>query len=148
MSLFFTQNGLTRPTRLSEKTRLFANESLNHRYGLDTKKCMSVSLDDIPNIETLTPIQQYDAAIEKIVLEAPARICEGELISGAATLGLAISHRVPATINGKEICSSISHLTIDFETVLKHGVNALIEKAELAFTNYKGTEKEPFAKSS
>lgn len=145
---FYAPNALIRPIRLSETTRRFAYESLDHKYGMDTKKTMAVSLDDITNIENYSPIQKYDAAIEKIAREAPIRICDGELISGAATLGLAISHRVPATLKNEPICSSISHLTIDFETVLKYGVNSLIEKAEISLRKYKGTEKEPFAKSA
>ena len=145
---FYAPNGLTRPVRLSEQTRRFAFDSLNHKYGLDTKNNMAVSLDGISDIENYTPLQKYDAAIQKIALEAPIRICDGELISGAATLGLAISHRVPATLKNEPICSSISHLTIDFETVLKYGVNSLIEKAEISFQKYKGTKKEPFARSA
>ena len=35
---FFSQNNLTRPVRLSEMTRTFAFDSLNHKYGLDTLK--------------------------------------------------------------------------------------------------------------
>ena len=42
---FISPNGLERPVRLSEKTRLFAYESLNRKYGLDTRKTPSVTLD-------------------------------------------------------------------------------------------------------
>mgnify|MGYP007084611787 CR=1 FL=1 len=34
---FYTQGGLRRPVRLSEKTRQFAYDSLHHKYGLDTR---------------------------------------------------------------------------------------------------------------
>ena len=42
---------------------------------------------------------------------------------------------------------SISHLTIDFETVLKYGVDHIRREAEEALEKYRGTEKEAFAKS-
>ena len=115
---FFAVNG-ERPTRLSEATRQFAYESLNHKYGKKTVDVQNVSLDDLPDYESMTPLQQYDAAIERIATQAPIRICENEKISGAATLGAALRHMVPAAYNGKDICRSFSHLTIDFETVLK-----------------------------
>lgn len=38
-------------------------------------------------------------------------------------------------------------MTIDFETVLKKGVNYIQNQAEIALQKYKGTEKEPFAQS-
>ena len=44
---FYTPNGRRRPIRLSEATRLFAFESLNRKYGLDTLKTDSIPLDDI-----------------------------------------------------------------------------------------------------
>lgn len=140
----YTQNKQIRPKRLSEQTFQFAYESLHRKYGLDTLKTEAVVLDDIENFDMLPPLKKYDLAITKIVKNAPLRICEGEKISGAATLGLAISHVVPATYNGDAIYSSISHLTIDFESVLRYGVNGIREKVKIAFNKYKGTEKEAF----
>ena len=143
---FFATNG-KRPIRLSNATRRFAYESLNYKYGKETWETQGVSMDDCENFEELSPLQKYDAAIERIVKEAPIRICEGEKISGAATFGNAINHVVPATFNGKPFCYSVSHLTIDFETVLKKGVNHLLKQAEESLKEYKGTEKEPFVLS-
>ena len=145
--IFYTQNGGKRPIRLSEQTRKFAYESLGRKYGLDTLKTDSISLDNIENFSVLSSIEKYDIAILKIAEEAPIRVCEGEKISGAATLGLAIKHAVPATYNGTPVCSSISHLTVDFETVLKEGVNSIKIKAEEAYEKYRTTEKEAFSKS-
>ena len=122
--------GLQRPVRLSSETRRFARESLDHKYGLDTRKTPSVSLDGIAGIDTLSQIEKYNIAIEKIAAEAPIRICDGELISGAATLGTAILHRVPATIDGNPLFNSVSHLTIDFETVLKYGISYIRQNVE------------------
>ena len=140
----YTQNKQIRPRRLSAQTFQFAYESLHRKYGLDTLKTEAVILDDIEKFDALNPLQKYDLAITKIAKNAPIRICEGEKISGAATLGLAIRHVVPATYKDKTIFSSISHLTIDFESVLKYGVNGIKEKVENAFNKYKGTEKEEF----
>ena len=119
---FFAVNG-KRPVRLCEETRRFALDSLNHKYGHDTWRVDGVSMDDIENFASLSPIEKYDLAIERIAKTAPIRICEGEKISGSATLGMAISHTIPATFGGKPVfSSSISHLTIDFETIVKKGI--------------------------
>lgn len=144
---FYTQNGGKRPIRLSDTTRKFAYESLNRKYGLDTLKVEAIPLDNINDFESLSTIEKYDLAIEKIAEEAPIRICEGEKISGAATLGMAIQHCIPATCGGRSICSSISHLTVDFETVLKYGVNSIKKNAKLSYEKYRGTEREAFVKS-
>ena len=74
-------------------------------------------------------------------------ICEEERISGAATLGDAINHVIPATFAGNEFFPSISHLTIDFETVLKKGISGIRRDAEEALEKYRGTDREPFARS-
>ncbi|MBQ8475059.1 MAG: hypothetical protein IJ499_05295, partial [Clostridia bacterium] len=143
---FFAVNG-KRPVRLSDTTRLFAYESINHKYGHDTWQKSSVTMDSIDNFDILSPINQYDLAIRRIAEEAPIRICNGEKISGAATLGISITHNVPATYKGNTIFGSVSHLTVDFETVLDKGVNHIVEKAEASYEKYRGTEKEPFALS-
>lgn len=145
--IFYSQNGNQRPVRLSEKTRQFAYDSLHRKYGLDTLKTMSVSLDDVDGFNDLSAIKKYDHAILRIAETAPIRICEGELVSGAATLGMAIHHMIPAAHGGESICGSISHLTVDFETVLKYGVNTIKGKVKASYEKYKGTEKEAFAKS-
>ena len=120
---FWAANGLQRPIRLCEKTRQFAKDSLERKYGKQTKATPAVLLDDVAEFTSLSMLERYDLAITRIANEAPIRICDGELISGAATLGLAIDHCVPATYGGTHICNSISHLTVDFETVLKLGAS-------------------------
>jgi len=100
---FYTQNGGKRPIRLSKQTRQFAYESLERKYGLDTLKTNSISLDNNENYSAFSALEKYDIAILKIAEEAPIRVCEGEKISGAATLGMAIHHRIPATHAGESI---------------------------------------------
>ncbi|MBQ7700073.1 MAG: hypothetical protein IJT49_07010 [Clostridia bacterium] len=144
---FASVNGIERPVRLCEKTRAYAEESLGHKYGLDAKKTPCVSLDGITGFESFSPVQKYDAAIRAIAENAPLRICDGELISGAATLGAAISHVVPAFYNGAAVYMSNSHLTADFFSIVKDGIDSIRKKAEQAYRKYKGTDKEEFAKS-
>ena len=144
---FYAQNGKKRPIRLSQETRRFAYESLNRKYGLEALDNLAISLDGVEDLEKLSAIEKYDLAVKRIASEAPIRICEGERISGAATLGLAIKHYVPATYNGKPIIQSVSHLTIDFESVLKHGVLDIKKKACEAYEKYKDTEKGRFSRS-
>lgn len=145
--IFFASNGQKRPIRLSERTRQFAWDSLNRKYGRETKKTPAVAMDDIADFASLPSIKRYDLSIDRIVREAPLRICEGELISGAATLGFAIEHRVPATLGGKHFFGSISHLTVDFETVLKKGVDHIRREAEESLARHRGTDREPFLQS-
>ena len=144
---FSSANGIERPIRLSEATRRFALDSLSHKYGLETRKNQCVELS-VEETEGLTDLEKYDLAIKKIALEAPLRICPGELISGAATLGAAIDHKVPAFCDGKHLFWSISHLTVDFETVVRKGVGYIEEQAKTAFIKYQGTEREAFCKSA
>ena len=143
---FFAVNG-KRPVRLSDETRKFAFDSLDFKYGKEAWENYAVNMDDYEGFENLSPINKYDVIIEKIAREAPVRICEGEKLSGAATLGSAINHDVPALSGGKKVFSSISHLTIDFETVINKGINFIEENAKEAYKKYKNTEKEPFSKS-
>jgi len=144
---FFAVNRI-RPVRLSEQTRKFAFDSLNHKYGLETWNTPAVSMDDYEGFDNLTPLQKYDAAIECIVKNAPVRICDSEKLSGAATLGMAISHNIPVTFEKKPVfSSSISHLTIDFETVIRKGVNYIQKQAEASLKKYKATKKEAFIRS-
>lgn len=120
---FRTASKTPRPIRLSEEIRAWANDSLNGKYGDEVMKTPGVSLDDIESFEKLDNFDRYDLSVRRIAEQAPIRICEQELISGSATLGMAISHVVPATYNGSFWTWSISHLTIDYEKVLKMGIN-------------------------
>lgn len=142
---FYCPNG-KRPVRLSEATRLFAYESLNAKYGRDAEKTMTVEADSVEG--ELSPQKIYDLGITAIAKKAPIRICEGELVSGAATLGEAILHKVPARYKGELVAyRSTSHLTIDFESVLKYGVNDIEKRAREALEKYRGTDKQEFAES-
>ena len=93
MMKFFAVNG-QRPTRLSEATRLFAYESMNHKYGKETWENYAVSMDDYPNFDKLSSMDKYDVTVERIVKTAPIRICKNERISAAATLGIAIDQKM------------------------------------------------------
>lgn len=144
---FYSSSKMKRPIWLCESTRKFAYESLNHKYGLDTKKTPCVTLDHIEDFDQMTELEKYDAAIKEIVTKAPIRICENEKISGAATLGKAIEHVIPATYRDKALCSSVSHLTIDFPSVLKYGIKHIRENVFMSLEKYQGTNKEAFVKS-
>lgn len=144
---FFAVNG-KRPIRLCEQTRRFAFDSIHHKYGKDTWETPGVAMDDYEGFESLSKLQKYDAVIEQIARTAPIRICDGEKISGAATLGIAIKHNIPATFHGEKVfSSSVSHLTLDFETVVKKGVREIKAQALASLEQYRGTEKEAFAQS-
>ncbi len=139
---FFTFSEEERPIRLSEETRQFAFDSLNHKYGLDTRKTSAATMDHIAGFSEMNDLQKYDLCISEIVKQAPVRICDGEKLSGAATLGLAIGHVVPATIEGRHIFPSVSHLTIDFEMVLMKGMNGIESDIKARLTDETLTERQ------
>lgn len=144
---FFTLYKGGRPVRLSGETRQFAYESLHHRYGLQTRETPCVSLDGEEDFDALTPLEKYDRCLRRIAEEAPIRICEGEKISGAATLGDAISHVVPARRGGVSLMGSISHLTADFAKPLRIGLDGMLQEIKEAAARNTDPEKEPFYRS-
>ncbi len=139
---FFTYFNEPRPVRLCQATRQFAFDSLNHKYGLDTKKTDHVDMDDVPGFESLTDIEKYNQCISRIIAQAPVRICEGEKLSGAATLGMAITHNIPARYQGKPIYSSVSHLTMDYKTTLQYGVDKIAADVEARLQDESLTERQ------
>lgn len=144
---FFTAVGEKRPVRLSEATRKFAFDSLNHKYGKDTARCYSISFDADGEYAALDDIGKYDAAIRKIALESPIRICEGELLSGAATLGASVYHGVPTSVDGVCTFSSVSHLTVDFPKVLRIGFDGIRKEVELSLSKHTGEKERRFLES-
>lgn len=146
---FYTSSKFKRPVRLSEQTRKFAWESLNHKYGKDTRKTPHVTLDHIPGYEKMSRFEKYDTALREIVTKAPIRICEGELLSGAATLGDAINHQLPARYRDEipGYFTGVSHLTIDFSEVLAIGMNGIREKVLRSLAMQQEEEKKQFVES-
>ena len=146
---FYTSSNIKRPIRLSGKTRQFAYESLNHKYGVDTLKTPNVSLNHIKNYESMSALEKYNAAIYEIVTKAPVRICENELLSGAATLGDAILHQIPAVYRDEQrgYYTGVSHLTVDFFEVLEIGMNGVREKAEKSLVTHNDPSKREFIES-
>ncbi len=145
---FYTVSKEPRPVRLSEGTRTFAYTYLEeHLGGREAMKNPAVTLDHIEGIGEMTPLERYDLAIREIAEKAPIRVFNGERISGSATLGLAIHHVVPATVGGNPIHSSISHLTVDFGTVLRRGLRGIRDDVLAAMAVHAGTDREPFLQS-
>lgn len=136
-----------RPIRLCEETRKFAFDSQTGIYGRQAKETPFVVMDDVPGFAKMSPLAKHDAMIEKIVREAPIRICENEKISGSASLGAAISHIIPAMFDGKKVFDSISHLTIGYEDILHHGIEGLRKKAEASLAMQTEERKIHFVKS-
>ena len=121
--------GLTRPERLRDETRQFALESMKGKYGDEARSSPAVSLDGIEGFDSLTPDEQYAAAVESIARDCPLRFIPGELIVGSATLGAAIDHVVPAFRNGRPVFPSVSHVTLGFRRILELGLDGI--EAEL-----------------
>ncbi len=146
---FFTYSDRKRPVRLCESTRRFAYESQHYRYGRDTRAVPNVSLGHIEGYEGLSALAKYNVAISEIAKNAPIRICDGERISGAATLGDAINHMLPAVRDGEERgqFSGVSHLTVDFFEVLRIGMDGIRKKATASLERQTEPYKTEFVES-
>jgi len=133
---FLCTTGLKRPVRLCEETRQFAWESLHGKYGDEAMKTMGVEVDAFAGFEQMDPgdryanCRRYSHCIDAIVRKCPLRLIEGEKVVGAATLGIAIHHMVPASYNGKWVFGSVSHVTLGFDRVLKIGINGIAKDLE------------------
>ena len=146
---FYTSSGVPRPVRLSEATRRFAMESLNHKYGRETRRIPCVTMDHIPGYLKMSKLARYDLAIREIAEKAPLRICPGEKLSGAATLGDAILHRLPAGHKAivREYSCGTSHLTVDFFEVLAIGMDGIRLKAEQSLASQNDPDRQEFLRS-
>lgn len=146
---FYTSSKHKRPVRLSEETRRFAYESLNHKYGLDTDRTPHIDVNHIKNYKELSPLERYNIGVSEIVSKAPIRICDGELISGAATLSDAKNHAFPAMHNdiARDYNTGVSHFTADFFEVLEIGMDGIRKKAEKSLAGHTDPKKIDFIKS-
>ncbi len=142
---FYTVYKDPRPVRLSEATRQFAYDSLeNHAYGLEAMKTPAVTMDHIEGFAELSLLEKERLYLREIVEKCPIRLIQGERICGAATLGLAIHHVIPATFGGNPIFSSISHLTMQFSHILDEGLNGIRRRVEESIKLHEGGEEIPF----
>ena len=146
---FYTSSEEKRPIRLSEETRRFAYESVyEHKYGKETAAVNDISMNgETDCFEKLSDVEKYDLSVRTLAKKAPLRICRGEKISGAATVGVAIFGTVPATYDGRSFFGGVTHLTADFETVLKIGYGGLREKIYKAKNKCRDKERLPFYNS-
>ena len=138
---FFTSGPEKRPIRLCEKTREFAFESMKGKYGDEAMKNHAVALDGVCGFEDMSDLDKYDAAVRTIAEKAPLRLCSAERVFGAATLGLAIRHKVPVTFKGESVLEGVSHLTLEFGKLLKKGLRGYRKEIASRRSGY-ATEKE------
>lgn len=128
--IFPTASLTNRPIRLSDQIRDWAWRSMHGQYGDEALTHMSVSMDDVAGFDLLPEIDRQDMAIRRIAEEAPLRICEEELLCGAATLGSGIQHYNLATWQGTSVFECRSHLTLKLDRVVREGLDAY--KADIA----------------
>ena len=145
---FYTAYKEPRPIRLSEATRQFAYDSLeSHAYGLEAMKTPAVTMDHMEGFGELSPLEKERLILREIAEKCPIRLIQGERICGAATLGLAIHHVIPATFEREAIFPSVSHLTVDFSMILKEGLNGIRARVEASLDAHRGTERDRIAVS-
>lgn len=122
--IFPTASTQPRPVRLSERTRDWAWRSMHGEYGDDAMRHSSVTLDDVEGFDQLPEIDRHDLAIRRVAEAAPLRICEEELLCGAATLGNGIIHYNIATYQGASVYECRSHLTLKLDKVVREGLDS------------------------
>ena len=128
--IFHTAYKGGRPVRLSEETRAFAEESLRGKYGDETLKTPFVTMDEVAGFGEREDYDKYDEMIRRIAERAPVRVTEREKICGAATLGAAIDHLVPAFYAGKPVFSGVSHLTCGFDRAVREGLDSYEDRID------------------
>lgn len=148
MEEFYTSVHLKRPVRLSAETRHFAYESLQGKYGAEARKTPVLYFTPPRGYADMTPLEKHDLMVSEIAKGAPLRICEGERISGAATLGDAIRHFLPAAEVGKTPeLYGIDHLTVDFSDVLSIGMDGIEKKVHTSRLKHTDPQKKAFLES-
>ena len=127
---FYSTFKNTRPVRTSEKTRKFAYDSLNAVYGRQTHTSQSLAADNIGGFADMSPLEKYDRAVKLIAEQAPLRFAPDELLCGSASLEAASWHSVPVTFDGKIIQASVSHLTCNFDRVIREGIDSFRDRID------------------
>lgn len=121
--ILFRSASCPRPIRLREKTRRFAYDSLNGKYGLELQKSDHLTLRR-EETQGLTRYQLYDLLVSRIAREAPVRVIPGEMLAGSATLKAASRHIMPVLYeDGERVMDSVSHTTPGFDRVLREGID-------------------------
>lgn len=98
-------------------------------YGDEAQKHQAIILPKDEQFEKLPLIDRQDLALLQVCRHAPLRICDEELISGSATLGVAFRfdghwHSLPALYEGEPLAGGASHLTLHFTRALCEGVDS------------------------
>lgn len=132
---FYTCFDRKRPVRLDDATRAFAWESLHGKYGQEAVRNGAIAMDGEEGFAALPPLAQYDLCIRRIAERAPLRLVPGEHICGAATLGAAMTHHVPATLGGEPVFYSVSHVTLGFDRVLTLGMDGIAQEVRSCLNN-------------
>ena len=134
---FYTVYKEDRPVRLSEATREFAARSLSGVYGKEaSSEHMAFEMSEVPDFDpNASNYEQYGFCLKYVAQNAPIRICDEELVSGAATMGAAIKNVLPVTWHGESMFRSSSHVTLDFQTVVRKGVGYIEAKIDERLTD-------------
>ena len=116
-------------------------------YGDEAIKNLAIELPNTDAFRQLPLIDQQDAALMAVCKEAPIRICEEELISGSATLGVAFRypgawHCLPALLDGKALAYGANHLTIGFDKVLRIGMDGIENEVQSRMQDAALTERQ------
>ena len=111
-------------TRLSEKTLKMAQEALLGKWG---KMLKPTTLRLTKEEFEQEPSKMYAACVRHIAEEGDIRINPDELVIGATTLKDCTCHVTPVLQPDRDepAVRSVSHVTLDFATVVKIGLDGL-----------------------
>lgn len=90
----------------------------------NSKNIGYISMNEIPDFNSMSPYDRYDAAITAIAERAPLEFPIGEKLVGQVTLQEAVKGLfLPVKYHGKEIFKSVNPLTCNFDKLLQVGLN-------------------------
>lgn len=96
-------------------------------YGDEAQQNKAIVIEKSDDFESLPLLDRQDYALLQVCTHAPLRICDEELISGSATLGVAFRysehwHGLPALYEEKTVTGGANHLTLNFDRVVHEGM--------------------------
>jgi pyruvate-formate lyase len=124
------------PKRLSDTAHDLARRALGGEHGRAMVRT-DFALDDAL-LTGLSPDMRYGHACKRVAEKAPLRLLPGEKVVGSSTLIEAPGHATPVAN-----IASVSHTTLGFDKVLKHGYRGLRDqiRARLARGGFEAVDQ-------
>lgn len=125
---FESYTAYPRPVRLCNETRALAKKYLSGEVSGKIVENGFIEIESSRAFEKKTATEKYDYAVRKLAETAPISADAECLLTASASMGGALQHVMPVAYRGQPPFSGISHTTLGFDRVLKHGIDAVAEQ--------------------